>query len=555
MQTHGAWKPGFSAVLLLVVLLVCFPAPLLAAPPQETFYVTTTGVDSPLRDGRSMALAWRTIGYALDQSEVSDGDILQVYGDSTPTSDDYVENVIVDKVVHIQGYSAQLRASDPNLPALQVISSGVQISHMKVCGAENETGILLENVKNCIISGNFCGIEEKPNHTGIALVGGEANSLLDNYVEYNANGIELTQTQGNIIDGNYIRNNDKGISVSGTVAYPCSGNLINDNIIIGEGSDSGVGIHLMSDSSANVVSSNMFSSWHATISISQGPETIVHNDFYDCAVGFDISSLDYPLVFALLNHFTCSKNVSSPSLDYSTSPAFPLVYFRDGEKHSNYLGNRYADYFGTDADGDGVGDSPYEIWNLFTAEVYYRDLQPLIDIPGNYHPKIWMLGTSPEGDEVLREGIFDAQGGYMELVSQRVLMFVDPDPQELTWTMTGESESLLYGSGWSGWITFARPWPRPEELQMVVGYSDENGANFVSGPVLRMVDIGSGHFYVLIASHNTFVIPSGKHLALQLTNLGTEGGRIVIGGAASLIKAPNRSHAGAPLIPYLLFIE
>jgi len=70
-----------------------------------------------------------------------------------------------------------------------------------------------------------------------------------------------------------------------------------------------------------------------------------------------------------LNDFISNKDgVFCPNVNiwYSTEM---ITYVYQGNTFTNYMGNYWADYNGTDADGDGIGDTPY-ITTYFNEDVY-----------------------------------------------------------------------------------------------------------------------------------------------------------------------------------------
>ncbi|MBT8508660.1 hypothetical protein AZH53_09610 [Methanomicrobiaceae archaeon CYW5] len=103
----------------------------------------------------------------------------------------------------------------------------------------------------------------------------------------------------------------------------------------------------------------------------------------------------------------------------------PLTYTYDGGIHTGYLGNYYSAYAGSDADGDGVGET------VFTSGVY-TDSYPLAGLPSEYAETVlfawgpYLTGTTTTGTtvnvktpeaaivsvEYADDAYFSATGGY-----------------------------------------------------------------------------------------------------------------------------------------------
>jgi parallel beta-helix repeat protein len=187
--------------------------------------------------------------------------------------------------------------------------------------SNNRIGISLSTTKNLnLISDN---IIENNVEAGISLSDSMNSIISYNSIFYNTNGISLSISRDNIISRNIIVNNIK----SGIYLYPSpfdsSRNLITDNIILSNTD----GINASYASSANMICRNMISlnNRYGLYIASSTANTIYHNN--------------------VVNN---TQNVYE-----STSNQWDDGYPSGG--------NFWSDYTGVDANGDGIGDTPYII--------------------------------------------------------------------------------------------------------------------------------------------------------------------------------------------------
>ena len=141
-------------------------------------------------------------------------------------------------------------------------------------------------------------------------------------------GIELFESDNCLISNNNISSNRFGIYLGGS-----NNNSISENKI----SSNGCGISL-ERSNNNNISENKISSNYWGIHLWCSNNIIYLNNFIDNI-----------------------KNVYSYGSKNIWNSTEEITYTYRGETYTNYLGNYWSDYTGSDADEDGIGDTPYSI--------------------------------------------------------------------------------------------------------------------------------------------------------------------------------------------------
>ncbi|PNX50446.1 MAG: hypothetical protein BV458_13200 [Thermoplasmata archaeon M9B2D] len=293
--------------LAVGIILLFVGTSIIPAIAQET--------EKPLQTSRG---EWLYVGgsgpgnYTTIQSAINDanpGDTVFVFNGT------YYEVLVVNKTIDLIGEDRDTTVIDGGwgIYVVDVSSDGVTITGFTI--HNGAYGIRLVSSSNNTVTGNTASNSS----CGIFLDTSSFNTIRGNTASNNAFGIRLSSSSYNTVMCNTASNNVFGIALEFTSNNTVMGNNVTSN--------SGDGIAL-SNSSNNTVTENN-----------------AHANRYD-GIYLDFSSNNN-----LLYHNNIMNNTQNAADDGSN--------IWDNEYPSG--GNYWSDYTGIDGDGDGIGDTPYDI--------------------------------------------------------------------------------------------------------------------------------------------------------------------------------------------------
>ncbi len=293
--------------------------------------------------------------YTIVQAAVNNasyGDTVFVYNGI------YYENIVIGESISLIGENKSSTFIDGNNNGIivKITADRVSVSGFTIQNSgsnSKDAGIEVRSNHNIISSNNIFS----KNHNGMSLSSSSNNTVIGNNISSNNHdGISLGSSSNNTIIGNNISNNYDGINLGSS----SKGNIISSNNIFSNNYD---GICFYFSSSNTIIGNNISSNNHDGIYLySSSNNTIIGSSIsLNKHYGIYLSSSNYNII--------CYNNLMDNALNaYDRS---------DNAWYDQNLmeGNYWDDYNGTDDDGDGIGDIPY---NISSGE--NQDLYPLMEL-------------------------------------------------------------------------------------------------------------------------------------------------------------------------------
>jgi len=266
------------------------------------------------------------------------------------------EYVALDKPVYLFGDNQKSVIIYHSSLGFAITANNVHLAGFTITSIEAGEGhaVDLADSRGCVIEDNL--IEN--NLVGVSVYGSSSgNTVSGNVLRNNERSIELIDASDNTVSDNNIT----GALVSGISLDVSSGNTVSENRI----SDlvDGMGALMLWKSSNNVISRNILFGGNPMLMIECSGNTLYENSVIDSEYGLVVGASSSNSIYG--NYFI---NVTQQVLDTDEAGQLSENSWDNGKE-----GNYWSNYNGTDSNGDGIGDSPYVLYEN------NQDNYPLMD--------------------------------------------------------------------------------------------------------------------------------------------------------------------------------